>query len=388
MANRIVLHVGTMKSGTSFLQSVLVANQDALARQGSVYLGQSFGRQSRAVRQMFKTHRNRERFSRGWRALADEARAFDGEVGVISMEFLSFANDRKMRELLAPFSGLDVQVVVTVRDQFRAIPAQFQTFTRNFGTDDWPTYLSRIQAPAGSPDAETRAYTTFHRAQDSVPIIGRWAGARRVNRLDVVTVPPPGAPRGLLWERFCAATGMDAEGFRIDGLHANESIGLASCDYLRRLNTHLADVRPTKYRSGIRPLVSEVLAPLRDLEPRPELGAAAAAYAGRRNREIREAVQRLGVPVTGTLDDLPVDDPRQALAPNVPAPEMVLRSGQAVVEHCAAALGRPAPEASGDVDETVLRGARLLRRMQRWGKAGQRPARPDHEAKGRDGRRG
>jgi len=70
----------------------------------------------------------------------------------------------------------------------------------------------------------------------------------------------------------------------------NESIGLASCDYLRRLNAHLADVRPAKYRSGMRPLVRGVLAPLREGEPRPELGATAAGYAGRRNQEIRVAV--------------------------------------------------------------------------------------------------
>ena len=388
MAHRIVLHVGTMKSGTSFLQSVLMANPEALARQGSSYLGQTFGRQSRAVRQMFKTHRNRARFSRPWLALAEEARAYDGAVGVISMEFLSFANDRKVRELLAPYSGLDVRVVVTVRDQFRAIPAQFQTFTRNFGTDAWPGYLQHIQAPLGSPERETRAYTTFHRAQDSVPIIERWSRAKGVGGLEVVTVPPPGAPRELLWERFCAAGGLDPAGFELDGLHANESIGLASCDYLRRLNTHLADVRPAKYRSGIRPLVSGVLAPLRDDEPRPELGAVAAAYAGRRNHEIRAAVERLGVPVTGTLADLPIDDPQSVPEPNDPPDHQVVRAARAVVEHCSASLGRPVPDLGGDLDDTVARSARLLRRMQRWGRPGQRPNRSHDDAKGRDGRRG
>lgn len=388
MANRIVLHVGTMKSGTSFLQSVLMANPEAMARQGGSYLGRTFGKQSRAVRQMFKTDRDRARFSRGWYALAEEARAYDGEVGVISMEFLSFANGRKVRELLAPYSGLDVRVVVTVRDQFRAIPAQFQTFTRNFGTDDWPSYLRRIQADSGSPESKTRAYTTFHRAQDSVPIMERWARAKGVSGLEVVTVPPSGAPRELLWERFCAAAGLDPAGFALDGLHTNESIGLASCDYLRRLNAHLADVRPAKYRSGMRPLVRGVLAPLREGEPRPELGATAAGYAGRRNQEIRVAVARLGASVTGTLEDLPIADPQPAPEPNRPPTQQVLRAARAVAEHCAAELGRAAPDLGDDLDDTVARTARLLRRMQRWGRRGQRPNRSDDKAKGRDGRRG
>src|SRR5689334_2039656 len=139
-----------MKSGTSFVQSAIQANPEVLLAAGARYLGGGYGRQVKAVQAVFGRPRDPSRHER-WHALAEEARTFDGSVGLISMEFLSFAEDNQLGALLDPFSGLDVEVVLTVRDQSSAIPAQWQTFTRNFGTDPWDTYLRRIDAPPLTP---------------------------------------------------------------------------------------------------------------------------------------------------------------------------------------------------------------------------------------------
>ena len=68
MAERVVLHIGTMKSGTSFVQSALMANPSALEAAGARYLGGTFGRQAKAVRDFFQ-HPQRQRHGR-WDALA------------------------------------------------------------------------------------------------------------------------------------------------------------------------------------------------------------------------------------------------------------------------------------------------------------------------------
>ena len=201
MAKRVVLHIGTMKSGTSFVQSALMENPESLEAAGARYLGETFGRQAKAVRDVYQNPRRPERHQR-WHALADEAHRFPGDVAVVSMEFLSFAREKQLRVLLDPFSGMDVEVVLTVRDQFRAIPAQWQTFTRNFGTDDWETYLRRIGV-SGLRARGSQAAKTFHRAQDVVPILERWSSPESVRRVTVVTLPPPEAPREELWHRFC-----------------------------------------------------------------------------------------------------------------------------------------------------------------------------------------
>jgi hypothetical protein len=385
VAKRVVLHIGTMKSGTSFVQSALMENPESLEAAGARYLGETFGRQAKAVRDFYQHPRRRERHQR-WRALADEAHAFPGETAVVSMEFLSFAQPKQLGALLDPFQGLDLEVVLTVRDQFRAIPAQWQTFTRNFGTDDWETYQRRIGV-SGRRGRGSRAATTFHRAQDVVSILERWSAPEPVRRVTVVTLPPPEAPREELWLRFCRAARMPAEGVSLGGLRDNVSLGYASCDVLRRLNVHLDDVRPRFYRQAMRPLARDVLTPLRDAEGRPELDAQGVELARRRNLDIRDAVSREGYELVGSLDDLPVPDRIEAPDHVVPPPSHeVIRAAEAVRAYAADLLGPSSGRSRDDagsgagsgagsraengaasLDEVVAESARLLREAHRWG---------------------
>jgi len=374
VAKRVVLHIGTMKSGTSFVQSALTQNRDLLAAAGARYLGGTFGRQAKAVLEINRNPRRREEHVR-WQALADEARTFPGDVGIVSMEFLSFVDSGRLGPFLDPLEGLEVEVVLTVRDQFRAIPAQWQTFTRNFGTDDWETYLRRIGATGWRRTRGSRAAKTFHRAQDVVPILERWSAPKIVSRVTVVTLPPPDAPRDELWRRFCEAVRLPAEQALLGGLRDNISLGYASCDFLRRLNVHLADVSPRDYRLGMRPMSREVLAPLREIEGRPVLDREGAALAGERNQAVRDAIANRGYLLVGSLDDLPVGAPPDApgqVTPPVTAE--VIRAAEGVRAYAADLVGRgsrrgdPVAEA-GDktLDELVDEGARLLRSAHRWG---------------------
>ncbi|MGD9960426.1 hypothetical protein [Nocardioides sp.] len=367
MADRVVLHIGTMKSGTSFIQSALMGNQDALAQAGLAYLGGGFAKQSRAVR-LGLGRPPRTDGPRGWAALAEEARAYEGNAGLVSMEFLSFARDHQLDTFLAPLAGLEVQVVLTVRDQFRAIPAQWQTFVRNFGEDDWETYLRRIDAPRLGRGRDSRAFQTFHRAQDIVPMLARWASHPQVGQVDVVTVPPPDADRDELWNRFCSAVGLPVATTTLEQTRDNSSLGYASCDFLRRLNPHLADVPPRRYRKGVRPLTKTVLGPLRELEGRPVLDARGAAYARGLNEKVRGAVIRAGYRVTGSLEDLPVPETLTEVQPETPpAPlDQVERAAAATWRHCATELGEDVENPPTGLDDLVAEGARLLRRVHRW----------------------
>ncbi|WP_151083079.1 hypothetical protein [Nocardioides cynanchi] len=368
MAERVVLHIGTMKSGTSFVQSALMSSPEVLDRAGARYLGGTFGRQAKAVRDVYRRPTRPRRHQR-WQALVDEARDFDGEAGIISMEFLGFASDDQLSLFLDPFAGLPVDVVLTVRDQFRAIPAQWQTFTRNFGTDDWATYLRRIDHAPWSPDRKSRAARTFSRAQDVVGVLDRWSADPRVGSLTVVTLPGPEAPREELWHRFCTAARVPVGDAVLEEAKENTSLGYASCDFLRRLNPLLEDVKPRLYRKGMRPLARDVLAPLRETEGRPELDRRGAAFARGLNQRIRDAVRTGGYDVVGTLDDLPVpvelDHPEQAAAP---ASELVRRAAECTREHAARMLGKDVRQAPQGLDDLVADSARLLRRAYRWGR--------------------
>jgi hypothetical protein len=366
VAERVVLHIGTMKSGTSFIQSALMSHPEQLDAAGARFLGETFGRQAKAVRDVLRKPKRPARHGR-WRALADEARTFDGELGIISMEFLGFARDAQLAQFLDPFGDLKVDVVLTVRDQFRAIPAQWQTFTRNFGTDDWATYLRRIDHAPWSRDRSSRAAVTFHRAQDVVRVLDRWAAQPLVAGVTVVTLPPPEAPRDELWHRFCAATGLTARDVTLSEAKENTSLGYASCDFLRRLNPLLEDVRPRFYRKGMRPVARDVLAPLRETETRPELDRRGAAFARGLNQKIRDAVRIGGYDLVGSLDDLPVPSelhhPEHPLPPSV---DQVRRAAVQTREHAAGVRRKAVAPAPDDLDEVVADCARLLRRAYRW----------------------
>jgi hypothetical protein len=370
VGKRVILHIGAMKSGTSFLQSSLAQNQQALADAGVSFLGGSFGKQSRAVREVLQPpgHEVRARKKSRWLALVDEASSEDRQTSIVSMEFLSFAGDEAVGRFLEPLAGFDVCVVVTVRDQFRAIPAQWQTYTRNQGLDDWPTYLRNIQANL-SGRRQTRALRTFRRAQELPPVLGRWRDRSEVDELAVVTVPPPGAPKDELWRRFCTATGIPPEAADLSSVRDNPSLGYASCDYLRRLNHHVSKVPPRQYRRAVRPLARESLVHLREEEGRPPMDAGAAAFALERNAALREAVTARADRIVGTLDDLPLTDagdrPRQV---DPPPHDQVVRAAEVAWDHSAAKVEEPPGERPGELDRLVAEGARLMRLANGWGR--------------------
>lgn len=369
MADRIVLHIGTMKTGTSFVQNVMVRNADAYERAGYLYVAKDFSAQARATRKVLAAPNHPERHGE-WQALAQEARAFAGETAIISMEFLSFARPHQIAAYLAPFEGMEVRVIVSLRDQARVIPAQWQSYARLLGTDAWPTYLRRIdpQRQRGD-DAQSHAARTFWRAQSVVPMIERWGDHPGVSRLDVVTVPAPPAPDHVLWERFCAAVGMPADLADLSAYHGNTSLGYASCEVVRRLNPLLAGVPGHIYRPGLRPIVRDSLKPRKGIDGKPVLDAGAADFALRSNAAIREAVA--GLPLYGDLADLPVagnlaDAPRRA-----PAPDRGLVHDAAVAmwERCAAEPGVDAGSRPRRLSRILADIARMLPESEAWQEA-------------------
>lgn len=368
MSDRIVLHIGAMKTGTTFLQTTMERNRDLLAESGLDFTGGRFAYQTRAVNAVLKRPDQPGRRLQRWRKLAARAREAPQPTSVVSMEFLSFASERQVRDLLRPLrkQGLRVEVVMTVRDQFLVAPAQWQTYCRNYGLADWPTYLREIEEPP-TEKSRSSASHTFHRAQDIDVILGRWSEAEGVDVVHVVTVPGRGAPVEELWNRFFAAAGVAPPAADFDAGAPNTSLGFGSCDLLRRLNRHLGDVPGAPYRTGMRQLAREVLAERRDQESRPALDRAGAQFARTRNTLLRDLVADRGYRLHGDLAELPVPetlDDYPAAAQTV-AREEVAAAADAAWDYLAARLG-----ATGRRPRT-LRGlvaaeAEMLRRVHGW----------------------
>lgn len=236
MANRLFLHVGLPKSGTTYLQAVLAENKSRLRRRaGLLYPGVNWTQQVRAVRDVLSLGGgDRELPFRGaWQRLVDEVAAWDGDA-VVSMEWLGSAEEHQARRVVETVDPATVEVIVTVRDLGRTLPAAWQEFLQNYEQWSWQEFLGAVTSehPRAAP-----AGNRFWSQQDLGKVLATWSDVVPADRLHVVTVPRPGSTATELWTRFATVLGVEPLQFDATGRGGNESLGLESAELMLRLNT-------------------------------------------------------------------------------------------------------------------------------------------------------
>lgn len=320
-ARRAVLHIGLLKSGTSFIQQQLRHHSDSLAADGVLFPGGRTWRfQVTAVRDLLGTAHlgvATDGETRRWDWLMGEAASWPGETVLVSMEFLSFAEPEQVARAVQSLQPRDVEVVVTARDLARVVPAMWQESIQNGAAWSWHAYIDSLRE---SPGARPRAAKAFWRQQDLPRILSAWMGSVRASHVTVVTVPPEAAGPDLLWNRFCQAAGLTT--YPVNVQPVNTSLGVAGTELMRRLSlasknrlTRTAYVRDIKHF-----LAKDVLAKLDDAT----FGLAAddQRWASARARRMVDEVRALRLPVVGDLAEL-IPPP----ADGGPAPDAVNDSG-------------------------------------------------------------
>ncbi len=324
MTSQIFLHIGAMKTGTTFLQQLLIDNKEELAAAGYLFPGKTWVRQVRAAQDVlysdYKDPRLRAATRGAWQRMARRMLGHDGAACIFSMEFLSFAGPQQAERIVSSLSPAPVHVVLTVRDATATIPAQWQTMVRNGRTTSWPDFLRAIRKNPGPVARLTKfvdpAFERFRRAQDVARILSVWRRQLPPERIHVVTVPPRGSDPRLLWDRFARVLGLDPDPYRSPGSVANTSLGYPSAELLRRVNLALGEVPPMDYNATLRSyLAARVLAPLSAAEAGLRLDRETYAFAIEWNRRTRDAVLDAGAVVSGALEDLPVVAEDRGLAP-------------------------------------------------------------------------
>ncbi len=357
MVDRVVLHVGTMKSGTTYLQRAL--DTGILESVGGFYAGGSFKAQARAVDSLPRwTDR---RTPAAWHELAQRVQRRDG-VALYSHEFLSYAPQGRVRRVVESFGGAPVEVVLTVRDQQTAIPAQWQTYVRNQGTDAWEVYVRHLESIRRGGRKRARrvhAVRNYRRAQDVPDMIARWRSHPGVSSVSVVLVPPAGSPPQVLWRRFCEAARIEAPDPPDAAVRHNESLGYASCELLRRLNPTLEGLTLLE-RQRARNAPVQALLPLRAEEGRPQLDGQGITLALKLNRRILRTVSSEDVRLVGSADELPVEGGGSGPA-SIPPPDPgeLRRATESAWSSCV-----PGVTAPDDLDDLVVElGRRLAERF-------------------------
>ena len=253
MAGRVFLHVGTPKSGTTFLQSVWWANREPLLEQGLLLPGWGVNHHywaSCVVRGGRQLDNIPETGRTAWEELLAEVAAHDGDA-LISHELFSPAPPersvaalRRLEEVAA-----EVHVVLTARDLVRQIPAEWQQRTKHGRSQTYADFLDEIRTDESS---------NFWRVQDVAKVLHRWGTGIPPERVHLVVLPPPGGPKSFLWDRLCELTGVDGTGMAERATRSNESLGLVEVETLRRLaGTMQEDGLPKSTRRLLKDFVAE-----------------------------------------------------------------------------------------------------------------------------------
>lgn len=303
--------MGLPKSGTTFLQAMLVAHKEQLAQAGLLFPGENgwkdHVRAVRDVRQFkLRSRRTRREVPGAWDRLARQMREWPGD-SILSMEWLCRAEPEQVQRILRDLAPARVEVVFTLRDLGRTIPASWQESIQNRDQWTWPEFWAQI---ADDDPEIARPDRRFWRLHDAVALLGRWTPYVPADRIHVITVPRAGAPPGLLWERFCGVLGVDPIRFPATQPARNESLGVVSTEMLRRVNsrTRAAGISSETHQSLIaHQLAKRGLSRRRGQEPSLTIPADRRAWVRERAEEEIAGIRAAGVAVVGDLDELRPD---------------------------------------------------------------------------------
>ncbi len=302
MTRRVYLHIGTPKSGTTYLQDRMAINREAVARQGLSYLNTRTGDHFEAALDLIQERWAGQReVARGqWAALTHEARRAPRDV-LISHEILAAATPPQIEQAMGEFARDEVHLILTARDLARQIPAEWQERIKHRGRRSFGRFARDLVK-----DNRRNPTSWFWRVQSIPDILTRWGNGLPPEQIHVVTVPQAGAPKDELWRRFAGVVGIDPSGAYAASTSYNASLGIVEANVLRQLNKRLAghDIPREVYVELVRELLGrDVLAARADRIP-AVLPRNRWAFTEEVTEEWREWIEGSGVNVVGDLDDL------------------------------------------------------------------------------------
>lgn len=337
MARRVFLHVGTAKSGTTYLHDLWWQHHEVLRHRGLLLPGAVMRDHFVAAAQVKGMDALLRKLSGDeltmWPRLLEQARSWPQDVLISHEHFSDSPPDAAARALeeLAAVTA-EIHVVLTVRDLGRVLPSAWQQRVKQGARQPYGKFLATARR---GPDDQK-----FWRYQDVPAILDRWTVGVPADRVHVVTVPPPGAPRDELWRRTGSVLGVDVTDLDTDPRLPNDSIGIVEAELLRRVNQRLPHGRRslevTRYRKGL--FTRDVLAGSAPTEPfvLPEKHH---GWVRERSEATVAAIRERAYDVVGLLDDLLPAAARSGRTPGEVSDDEIMSAASTVVSR----LGGEAP---------------------------------------------
>lgn len=147
--SKIIIHIGTHKTATSSIQSILFKNRDLLARENVIFpdIGRSPGHHSLVTEwiKLHKDHQMPDRPKRVWTDLVDEYADQDKTIFLTSEEFSRLSpravNMEQLRDRVSRFD--EVEVVCVLRNQLNFVQSVYTQICKNRGVGDLGEFIHK-----------------------------------------------------------------------------------------------------------------------------------------------------------------------------------------------------------------------------------------------------
>lgn len=324
MAERVYLHIGAPKSGTTFLQTMVWENKPLL-REAGVLLPGSTRRTHIAMATWARTDYPSPAQHRVWTQLRDEIAGWPG-TALVSCEWFTMVSDRLIARLVEGLQPAEVHVVFTARSPARTLPAAWQERLKLGDSVDLSDMLESLEAA----DNERWNWATL----DPSRILPRWAKHIPQDRIHLVTLPPSGTASSVLWTRFAQACDIPVTELTQSKAFANESLTAEAARLMQLIGPQLLEEIGSegydKYR-WIRNYLSHTLLARQDGHKIRLLPEELAALEEHTDRAIA-TLEAGGFDVVGDLTDLR-DTPDQsgAVRPSEVSDQTLLALTSAVI---------------------------------------------------------
>ncbi len=325
--HRLYLHVGMMKTGTTYLQNVWRANHEELADQGVYYpvapgspaqrfaVWDFLGRQPRGA--------DDGRTAGQWAALTAAVSERADRTVLLSEESLASVSVRRARRAVAAFPDHEVHVVVTARDLGRVLSSAWQEDVKSGAAYTWPEFIAAVRDPDALTRDPARGFWLRH---DLPAVVETWAEAAGADRVHVVTVPPEGSEPGLLLARMGGLVGFDPARLTAPVARGNTSIGTSGTEVVRRLNERLGGRLNQRQYDWVVKNTVEQDPPSTTAADRMVLPAEHLAWATEQAERMVGRLERGGYDVVGGLDELRPQAPQGGRSPDEVSDEELLDS--------------------------------------------------------------
>src|SRR5689334_2157292 len=305
MADRVFLHIGAPKTGTTYVQDRLSRNARALAKHGvhfptrSPLVSPGLFHFRAALDVLDQDWGGPTGHAKGaWSALARKTRRLSGTV-VISHEILAPAPAEVIDRIVDDLGDAEVHVIYTARDLARSLPAGWQESVKQGRRWRFRQFLER---------AQRADKLWFAKAVDIPAVLGAWSARVPADRIHLITVPS--GPDSPLWSRFCEVVGIDQSWAPLESDRANASLGSVETAVIRKLNKRMP--REVRRQAEYDVLVRELLAQkeLVGRKSKPiRIPPEAYDWVEERTRQWLEWIDDSGIDVVGSTEELRVSRP-------------------------------------------------------------------------------